>query len=280
MSEPAGQEVVCESLAFRNVSLTYPGGENALRAIDFSVRQGETVAVCGANGTGKTTLLKLAAGLLAPTEGDVVLDGEPLNATTRKQAFRHIGFSFQDAEDQLFCSTVVEDIAYGPTNLGLPKGEIAERVHQAMDVMNITHLANRPIHHLSGGEKRRVALAGLLAMRPKILALDEPTSGLDPAGAAGLMATLTMLNREYGHTIIVATHEMDRIPEFAYRVLVLKDNTVFRFGRVTEVLTDVPALQSIGLDAPTIARYFFWKQQRGGNGHPIPLTVAEALKLS
>lgn len=269
-----------EALAFSGVSLTYAAGEHALCEVDFTISHGETVALCGSNGSGKTTLLKLACGLLTQTSGSIRLAGEALDARARKAAFRRAGLLFQDSEDQLFCATVGEDIAYGPLNLGLPKEEVERRVREALEVMQITHLARRPIHHLSGGEKKRAALAGLLAMRTGILLFDEPTSGLDPAGARELIATLNMLNREFGHTLIVATHEIDRIPEFARRVIILKDGAIYRDGQTNAVLTDIDALQQIGLDAPIIARYFYRKQQSCGLGDtPLPTTIEEALAL-
>lgn len=264
-------------LALTDVSLVYSGGEHALREVSFSINAGEAVALCGANGSGKTSLLKLASGLLAQTSGRITLAGEPLEGKRRREAFRHVGLLFQDSEDQLFCSTVGEDVAYGPKNLGLAQQEIHERVREALEIMKIAHLVSRPIHHLSGGEKKRVALAGLLAMRTRMLVLDEPTNGLDPAGARGLIAMLQMLNQEYGHTLLVATHEMDRIPEFASRVLILRDGMLFRDGRVDEVLTDIPALEAVGLDAPIITRYFYGRKATG-SGRTLPLTLAEALQ--
>ncbi len=276
---PTIRQTDTDALAFEDVSLTYPGGEVGLQRITFTVRAGEAVALCGANGSGKTTLLKLAAGLLSATTGTIRLAGDALTAQTRKTAFRAIGFLFQDSEDQLFCPTVSEDIAYGPVNLGLHAAEVAERVTQALEVMKITRLARRPIHHLSGGEKKRVALAGLLAMHTQILVLDEPTSGLDPAGANDLIATLRMLNLEYGHTLVVATHEIDRIPEFASRAIILKDGAIARDGQTADVFTDIPALQAVGLEAPIITRYFYWRNQQRGEAGMIPLTLAEALKM-
>jgi len=153
------------AIEFDGVSHIYAGGVAALAGISLKIREGESVALCGPNGSGKTTLLKLATGLLAPADGRVLLAEEALTPDTRKNAFRRIGFLFQDAEDQLFCSTVREDVAYGPGNLGLGKEEIAARVQQALKIMCISHLADRPIHHLSNGEKKRAALAGLVAMQ-------------------------------------------------------------------------------------------------------------------
>jgi cobalt/nickel transport system ATP-binding protein len=266
------------ALAFTQVSYQYDGGITALAEISLTIRQGEAVALCGPNGSGKTTLLKLAAGLLAPSAGTISLDSTLLDAKNRPEAFRKVGFLFQDADDQLFCPTVADDIAYGPKNLELSKDEVAARVHAALEIMRISHLAHRPIHHLSGGEKKRAALAGLVAMQTPMLVLDEPTSGLDPASARELMTMLRMLNQEHGYCTIVATHDIDRIPEYADRVIILNGGSLFRDGRVAEVLTDIPALREVRLDAPLIAQYFYWKAHRAGiTPTHIPLTLDEAL---
>ena len=275
-SAPAGTP----ALEFVGVSHVYEGNIRALSTISLKIHEGESVALCGANGSGKTTLLKLATGLLAPSEGRVCLAGEALAPNTRKQAFRKIGFLFQDAEDQLFCPTVRDDIAFGPNNLGLERESVGARVQQALDIMHIAHLADRPIHHLSNGEKKRVALAGLVAMQVPIMVLDEPTSGLDPASARELVALLHMLNHEHRYTMLVATHDIGRIPEFAGRVIVLRDGRVFGDGSPAEVLTDIPSLQAAALEAPVITQYFYLTNNQGTtNRRTIPLTLAEAVKL-
>lgn len=267
------------AIEFDGVSHVYEGGVVALTGISLKIREGESVALCGANGSGKTTLLKLATGLLAPADGRVLLADEALTRDTRRNAFRQIGFLFQDAEDQLFCSTVREDVAFGPRNLGLPKQDVAGRVQQALNIMGIAHLADRPIHHLSNGEKKRAALAGLVAMQAPIMVLDEPTSGLDHASARELVALLQMLNHEHGYTMLVATHDIGRVPEFARRVLILKDGGIFKDGGTAEVLTDIPLLKAAALEPPMITQYFYLLNGNGKTpGRPIPLTLAEAVK--
>ena len=265
------------AIEFDGVSHVYDGGIVALTGINLKIGEGESVALCGPNGSGKTTLLKLATGLLAPADGRVLLTGEALASDTRKNAFRKIGFLFQDAEDQLFCPTVREDVAFGPRNLGLPKDDVAARVQQALNIMGIARLADRPIHHLSSGEKKRAALAGLVAMQAPIMVLDEPTSGLDPAGASELVTLLQMLNREHGYTMLVATHDIGRVPEFARRVLVLKDGGIFRDGRTEEVLTDIPSLKAAALEAPVITQYFYHISGKA-RGRTLPLTLADAVR--
>ena len=265
------------AIEFDGVSHVYDGGIVALTGINLKISEGESVALCGPNGSGKTTLLKLATGLLAPADGRVLLAGDVLTPDARRNAFRKIGFLFQDAEDQLFCPTVREDVAFGPRNLGLPKAAVENRVRQGLDIMCIAHLADRPIHHLSNGEKKRAALAGLVAMQAPIMVLDEPTSGLDPASARELVTLLRTLNHEHGYTMLVATHDIGRVPEFAHRVLVLKDGGIFRDGRTEEVLTDIPSLKAAALEAPVITQYFYHVSGKA-LGRTLPLTLADAVK--
>lgn len=271
--EPAGRPAI----EFDGVSHVYDGGIAALTGIRLKIREGESVALCGPNGSGKTTLLKLATGLLAPASGRILLAGDALTPAARRNAFRKIGFLFQDAEDQLFCPTVREDVGFGPRNLGLPKEDVAVRVQEALKIMGISHLVDRPIHHLSNGEKKRAALAGLVAMQAPIMVLDEPTSGLDPATANELVALLRMLNHEHGYTMLVATHDIGRVPEFARRVLILKDGGIFKDGTTEEVLTDIPLLKAAALEAPAITQYFYLLNGKTKGGS-IPLTLAEAVK--
>ena len=266
-------------LRFENVSFFYRKKIQALTDINLTFFIGESIAICGPNGSVKTTLLKMAAGLLCPSAGKVWFYGKELNGATKKTVFRKIGFLFQDSEDQLFCPTVKEDIAYGPVNMKLGKDEIEQRVQYAMEIMQIKHLANRPIHHLSGGEKKRVALAGLLSMKPPMLIMDEPLNGLDVSTARELIKTFQQLNQDYGYTLIVVTHNIDRVPDFAKRIILLKDGTVLRDGDVTEVLTDIPSLQKSGLEAPIITRYFHWKNlQAGAKTNHLPLSIEEVCK--
>lgn len=261
-------------LEFDNVSHAYGGGIRALAGVSLTIAAGEAVALCGANGSGKTTLLKLAAGLLAPQEGRVLLAGEALGPAARRSAFRKVGFLFQDAEDQLFCPTVREDVAYGPRNLGLEAAEVRARVERALEILGVTHLADRPIHHLSSGEKKRVALAGLAAMQAPILVLDEPTSGLDNTSVQELITLLQRLNREHRYTLLVATHDIGRVPDFARRVLILRRGALYKDGSTESVLTDVPLLREAALEPPLISQYFHLI----GAGQPIPLTLAEAVR--
>ncbi len=262
-----------ELLACRDLHYRYEGDLHAVRGVGFSVGPGEAVALCGPNGSGKSTLVALLTGLLRPAEGEVRLRGEPLTPRVARRVHHSVGLLFQDSQDQLFSSFVAEDVAFGLRNLGLPDDQVEARVHEALALCEVEHLVHRPIHHLSGGEQKRVALAGILAMRPPLLILDEPTSGLDPAAAEHLQRLLVHLNRDHGYALLVVTHEMDRIPTLAERVLVMNEGALLADGPVREVLTDVALLERARLRAPGITRYF---HARDANGE-LPLTVDEAL---
>lgn len=266
-------------LEFVDVSFSYSSGISALNGVNLKIRKGESVAVCGPNGSGKTTMLKLAAGLFAPTGGSINLNGCLQDTVNRKRAFRSIGFLFQDSEDQLFCSNVREDIAFGPVNLELCKEEVEERVAYALKTLRIEKLADRPIHHLSGGEKRRVALAGLVAMRVPLLVLDEPISGLDPQTCKEVIEWISEL-REEGFTFLTVTHEIARVPEFAEKLLLLKDGVVVVEGLSHEVLNDRQALETACLQPPDILRFFHGLKEQGklSQTAELPLTVPEALE--
>jgi cobalt ECF transporter T component CbiQ len=266
----SGELLVCEDLHY-----SYEGDIEAVRGVGFAIQPGEAVALCGPNGSGKTTLLSLLTGLLRPERGSVRLRGEPLTPAAARRVHHSVGLLFQDSQDQLFSSFVGEDVAFGLRNLGLPEAQVKARVHEALALCEVEHLVHRPIHQLSGGEMKRVALAGILAMRPPLLILDEPTSGLDPAAAEHLERLLVHLNRDHGYAILVVSHQMERVPRLAQRVLVVADGRLLADGPVRSVLTDLPLLGRARLRAPSITRYF---HERGVVGGDLPLTVKEALE--
>lgn len=264
----------CEHIHF-----SYHDGRPVLSDVGFSLVPGETAALCGPNGSGKTTLLKILAGLLKPDKGSVALGGMELSDQSAAGAFRRIGILFQDPNDQLFCSHVSEDVAFGLAGLDLSQDEIRLRVTEALRLTEAEHLAHRPIHHLSLGEMKRVALAGLIAMRAPLLVLDEPTSGLDPAATRHLVELIAHLNRKHKYAFLIVTHEMDLVPEIARRVIVLEGGKILADRDARGVLTDVPLLERARLEPPAITRFFFEKAKRdGANGRPLPLSVAEALE--
>jgi len=231
----------------------YPGRPACLRELDLTITRGERLALAGANGCGKTSLLLLMAGLLFPTGGTVAFEGQPLSESALDAApfgprfRRSVGMLFQNPDSQLFCPTVAEELAFGPIQLKLPQEELERRVEDCLGLMDITHLRNRPPHALSAGEKKRVALASLLVLSPSVLLLDEPTAGLDPRSQSALVDLLGEL-AQAGLTLVTATHDMVLLPHLADRLVVLgEDHRVAREGAVEEILEDEEFLQSVNL---------------------------------
>jgi cobalt/nickel transport system ATP-binding protein len=232
----------------RGLSYAYPDGTPALRDVSFRLTHGESVAIVGANGAGKSTLLLLLNGLLAPSAGEARIGDIPVTAATRAQVHRTVGFVFQDADDQLFMPTVREDVAFGPLNLGLSPQEIDARVDEALATVGATHLSHRAPYRLSGGEKRAVAIAGVLAMLPSILLLDEPSSGLDPAARRRLIGLL----RSFTHTKVIATHDLDLVLDVCTRVLVMHEGAVQGDGPPEQIFANLQLLERCHLEPPLV----------------------------
>lgn len=230
----------------RGLSYAYPDGTAALQGVDCRFTHGEAVGIVGANGAGKSTLLLHLNGLLLPQSGEVRIGELPVNAATRAQIHRTVGFVFQDADDQLFMPTVEEDVAFGPLNLGLPPDDARERVRASLAAVGAGHLAPRAPYRLSGGEKRAVAIAGVLAMAPSILVLDEPSAGLDPAARRRLIGLL----RSFTHTRVIATHDLDLVLDVCSRVLVLHQGRVQADGPPEQIFADAALLQRCHLEPP------------------------------
>ncbi|MGH2631994.1 MAG: energy-coupling factor ABC transporter ATP-binding protein, partial [Tepidiformaceae bacterium] len=224
-----------------DVSFVYNRRQPALDGIDLTVREGEHVALLGANGSGKSTLLKVLDGLLRPTAGRLRLLGEEVelfdgDASEEHQFHRQVGLVFQDPDIQLFSPTVGDDVAFGPLQLGLPLKEVRARVEAALNQMNILHLRDRAPFELSGGEKKRAAIASVLSLEPTILLFDEPTASLDPRTKWVLVNLIQELCRE-GRTTVVATHELEIVPIIAERVVVIGENRkVIADGNTAEIL--------------------------------------------
>lgn len=260
-----------------NVSYTYPNGPRALDSVNLSIAAGERVALIGHNGAGKSTLFQMFNGLLQPDEGQVVVDGLPVVREHLPTVRRKVGMVFQDSDDQLFNATVYREIAYGLSNMGMPAGELDATVKWALDVVDMQEFIDKTPFNLSGGEKKRIALASVLAMKPQILVLDEPTNALDPLGSTKLLALLDKLNRELGITIISATHDVDSVPYLADRVLLMERGTLRLSGTPAEAFRDIELLHRLGLRRPHIAELVEFLMQDGllPEGDP-PLTVEQA----
>ena len=227
-----------------DVHFNYDDKQTALAGVSLRIIQGEKVAVLGSNGSGKSTLLKLLDGLYFPQRGQVQVFGRLLTeAALREEAFafdfrRRVALVFQDADVQLFSPTVYDEIAFAPLQLDLPDAEVRQRVDEALRTLRIEHLADRPPYRLSGGEKRRVALASVLALRPQVWLLDEPTTGLDPRSQSWLVDFI-LDQSEQGGTFITATHDLDIVPDIADRVIVFDEtHTVVASGTSDAILAD------------------------------------------
>jgi cobalt/nickel transport system ATP-binding protein len=237
-----------------SLNYRYADGTEALRGVSFRALPGECIALLGANGSGKSTLLLHLNGLLpenASGDGAVKIFGEAISPKNLAAIRREVGLVFQDPDDQLFCPTVAEDVAFGPQQLGLTAGEIAARVEKAMRQTGLSGFENRATHHLSHGEKRRACLAGVLACEPKILVLDEPTSDLDPRGRREFKALLRLLPA----TKIIATHDLEMAVELCARSIILDHGEIVADGRTMDLLSDEKLMLAHGLEKPHILHH-------------------------
>lgn len=255
-------------------NLTYTYGEGtpfkitALDNVNIDIEKGEFVAIIGHTGSGKSTLVQHLNGLLKSSSGEVLLDGKNIheNKQTLFDARFRVGLCFQYPEYQLFEETVYKDIAFGPTNMGLSKSEIDERVRDAAKYVGIPDemLVKSPFD-LSGGEKRRVAVAGVISMEPEILILDEPTSGLDPMGREQILELIKNYRDKTGKTVIIVSHSMDDVARFATKVIVMNDSKVEMTGTVDDVFEKASRLREIGLSVPQITEIFIKLREKGYN---------------
>ena len=271
-------------LETKNLTYTYgvgtPFEKTAVENVNLSVEKGAFVGVIGHTGSGKSTLIQMLNGLIRPTSGQVLLNGEDIWAKPKeiRRVRFQVGMVFQYPEYQLFEETVYKDIAFGPANQGKTGDELDYAVREAAKLVGIRddQLEKSPFE-LSGGQKRRVALAGVLAMEPEVLVLDEPTAGLDPAGRENLMANIRDYHRNKGKTIILVSHSMDEIARNVDRILVLKNAHVLMQGTPAEVFARGEELLSAGLDVPQITRIAMELKRRGVDIDPAVYTV-EALE--
>ncbi len=251
--------VTVEQLSYR-----HPDGTRALENVSFTIQQGEAVAIIGANGAGKSTLLLHLNGCLLPVSGGVRINGQPVSSAVLPHIRRSVGMTFQNADDQLFMPTVADDVAFGPQNMGLGLAEVERRVESALSAVNALHLRARPPYRLSGGEKRRVALATVIAMEPDVIVLDEPTTGLDSFGRR----TLINILRNFDHTRIIATHDLNLVSELCQRVILLHEGRIAADGPTTDILGDGELLERCRLEPPSGTCPHCGKNYSGLQGRP------------
>jgi len=255
----------------------YPDGTTALEDIRLDVQRGDFCGLLGANGSGKTTLLKAMDGLVRDYKGSVLLDGQNILKLHPRDIYRKVGLVFQNPDDQLFAQSVAEDVAFGPRNMGFGEDEVQRRTLAALAQVEMGDCGTKNIHHLSYGQKKRVCIAGLLAMGHEILLLDEPTAGLDPMGEHRMLELLTKLNRDDGVTVVMATHSVDLVPLFLSRLHILSRGRLIRGGTPEEVFTAPEEMERVRLRLPHIAE-LIWRLKNDEKipFKRLPLTVGEA----
>ena len=265
-------------LEVKDLKYSYNKDYQALKGVSLKIEKGEMVALLGKNGAGKSTLFLHLNGIYQPDEGKVFIDGEELKYDKKSLLkFRQkVGIVFQNPDDQIFAPTVEEDVAFGPLNLGLPMEEVQNRVEEALARVGMSGFEKKAPHHLSGGQKKRVAIAGILAMKPEIMVLDEPTAGLDPQGVTDLSKLLDELNEE-GITILISTHEVDLVPNYANKVFVLVDGLLIGEGTPKEIFAQPEILEKANLKVPIVTELFQKLEKDGFDmENDYPLTIDEA----
>lgn len=230
----------------KDLKFHYPDQTSALEGVSFQIQHGESVAIVGANGAGKSTLLLHLNGYLTPTDGMVRIGDFQLTPQTLQDVRRTVGMVFQDPDDQLFMSTVFDDVAFGPLNLGHTADEVGALVEKALETVGVAHLKRRPPHRLSTGQKRRVAIASVLSMSPDILVMDEPTAGLDPQARTQLIHLL----KTFQHTKIIATHDLDLVVDLCERTIVMHDGKIRADGPSLEIFNNDEILAGSCLEKP------------------------------
>ena len=268
-------------IEIRDLNYSYGDGTQALKGINISLDQGKKVALVGPNGAGKSTLMLMMNGILRPNSGEVLFSGKPLryDAASLRAIRRAVGMVFQNSDDQLFAPTVYQDVAFGPINLGFPSEKVKRYVGFALQYVGLCGYERRPPHHLSGGEKKRVAIAGILAMEPEVMILDEPTSNLDPASSEEIMEMLDELNHG-GKTLIISTHDVELAYRWADEVILMKDGEVVRRGTAQDVFGDVDLIRDARLKLPLVVDIYHELMGRGiARGSKPPRNILELCDL-
>lgn len=267
-------------LQVRDLRFCYDSGAPALDGVSLDVHAGERIAVLGPNGAGKSTFFLCLNGVLTPESGQILLDGKPVDRKMRKALCERVGIVFQNADDQIIASTVAAEVSFGPMNLRLPRDEVARRVDHALDYMDLQAFRARPPHDLSGGEKKRVSIADILAMESEVILLDEPAASLDPAGEERLERVLDRLSDE-GRTLLISTHDVDFAFRWATRAVVFSAGRILADDTPQAVFGDAALLRQAHLRRPVLAEVFAALRARGlvPPDASCPTTVAALERL-
>lgn len=263
-------------LSTENLSFTYPDGTQALKNINIEIEKGEKVAIIGPNGAGKSTLFSHFNGLTEPTSGCVKIEGKPISFEKDEllKVRQKVGIVFQDPNDQLFAPTVKEDIAFGPMNLGLSYDEVEKRVEDALKMVGMENYEDKTPHHLSGGQQKRIAIAGIIAMKPEIMILDEPTAGLDPDGVEKVLNIMNQLNKE-GMTLIISSHDIDMISKYADKIFVLYNGEIIESGNKNKIFSDMELLKKAHLRTPITTEILYNLKESGLNVNTEKISVED-----
>lgn len=263
-------------LSTENLSFTYPDGTQALKNINIEIEKGEKVAIIGPNGAGKSTLFSHFNGLTEPTSGCVKIEGKAISFKKDEllKVRQKVGIVFQDPNDQLFAPTVKEDIAFGPMNLGLSYGEVEKRVEDALKMVGMENYEDKTPHHLSGGQQKRIAIAGIIAMKPEIMILDEPTAGLDPDGVEKVLNIMNQLNKE-GMTLIISSHDIDMISKYADKIFILYNGEIIESGNKNKIFSDMELLKKAHLRTPITTEILYNLKESGLNVNTEKISVKD-----
>lgn len=263
-------------LSTENLSFTYPDGTQALKNINIEIEKGEKVAIIGPNGAGKSTLFSHFNGLTEPTSGCVKIEGNPISFEKDEllKVRQKVGIVFQDPNDQLFAPTVKEDIAFGPMNLGLSYDEVEKHVEDALKMVGMENYEDKTPHHLSGGQQKRIAIAGIIAMKPELMILDEPTAGLDPDGVEKVLNIMNQLNEE-GMTLIISSHDIDMISKYADKIFVLYNGEIIESGNKNKIFSDMELLKKAHLRTPITTEILYNLKESGLNVNTEKISVKD-----
>ncbi|MBE6504960.1 MAG: ATP-binding cassette domain-containing protein [Methanobrevibacter millerae] len=266
-------------LSIKNLSYTYPDGTRALKNINMEILKGQKVAIMGPNGAGKSTLFSHFNGLTEPTSGHLEIDGKQMeyDKNTLLEVRQKVGIVFQDPNDQLFAPTVKEDVAFGPMNLGLSYEEVEKRMNEALTLVGMEKFKDKTPHHLSGGQQKRVAIAGIIAMKPEIMILDEPTAGLDPQGVEKVLDILNNLNKE-GMSIVISSHDIEMVNGFAEKIFVLNEGEILASGDKDEIFSDKELLKKAHLKAPITTEILYQLKEKGFDVDTTKINVNEVVE--